>query len=113
METPRKFIIAKLSICKLGSSSVRIIRLFEFTIINQIYIALYSFAIINLRGVSTKLNKYIVFTMQTNKELINLKLEKMKLKSAKEVVRKEVESFQLENKIFAVLNWQMTNICTT
>ena len=51
--------------------------------------------------------------MQTNKELINLKLEKMKLKSAKEVVRKEVESFQLENKIFAVLNWQMTNICTT
>ena len=28
-----------------------------------------SFAIINLRGVSTKLNKYIVFTMQTYKKL--------------------------------------------
>ena len=27
-------------------------------------------AIINLRGVSTKLNKYIVFTMQTYKKLI-------------------------------------------
>ena len=26
-------------------------------------------AIINLRGVSTKLNKYIVFTMQTYKKL--------------------------------------------
>ena len=31
VETPRKFIIAKLSIRKLGSSSVLIIRLFEFT----------------------------------------------------------------------------------
>ena len=31
METPRKFIIAELSIRKLGSSSVLIIRLFEFT----------------------------------------------------------------------------------
>ena len=31
-------------------------------------------AIINLRGVSTKLNKYIVFTMQTYKKLINKKL---------------------------------------
>ena len=28
-----------------------------------------SFAIINLRGVSTKLNKYIVFTMQAYKKL--------------------------------------------
>ena len=28
-----------------------------------------SFAIINLRGVSPKLNKYIVFTMQTYKEI--------------------------------------------
>ena len=27
-------------------------------------------AIINLRGVSTKLNKYIVFTMQTYKKLM-------------------------------------------
>ena len=30
-----------------------------------------SSAIINLRGVSTKLNKYIVFTMQTYKKLIS------------------------------------------
>ena len=30
-------------------------------------------AIINLRGVSTKLNKYIVFTMQTYKKLTNLR----------------------------------------
>ena len=33
-------------------------------------------AIINLRGVSTKLNKYIVFTMQTYKKLIKEKLIK-------------------------------------
>ena len=32
-----------------------------------------SSTIINLRGVSTKLNKYIVFTMQTYKKLINNK----------------------------------------
>ena len=31
-----------------------------------------SSAIINLRGVSTKLNKYIVFTMQTYKKLIKI-----------------------------------------
>ena len=31
-----------------------------------------SSAIINLRGVSTKLNKYIVFTVQTYKKLINV-----------------------------------------
>ena len=33
-----------------------------------------SSAIINLRGVSTKLNMYIVFTMQTYKELIKFHL---------------------------------------
>ena len=32
-----------------------------------------SFAILNLRGVSTKLNKYIVFIMQTYKETIKLR----------------------------------------
>ena len=60
METPSKFIIAELSIRKLGSSSVLII--------------IESSVIINLRGVSTKLNKYIIFTMQTYKvkELINV-----------------------------------------
>ena len=91
MQTPRKFIIAELSIRKLGSSSVLIIRLFEFTrpsFYTTLYTTLYTFhdtlskkgrvnsnsriistdedpslrikssAIINLRGVSTKLNKY-------------------------------------------------------
>ena len=33
-----------------------------------------SSAIVNLRGVSTKLNKYIVFTMQTYKKLIKVLL---------------------------------------
>ena len=33
-----------------------------------------TFAIINLRGVSTKLNKYIVFIMQTYKKLISMKI---------------------------------------
>ena len=73
METPRKFIIAELSIRKLGSSSVLIILLLAL-IINIIStdedpsLRIESSAIINLRGVSTKLNKYIVFTMQTYKK---------------------------------------------
>ena len=62
VETPRKFIIAELSIRKLGSSSV----LYE-----DPSLRIESSAIINLRGVSTKLNKYIVFTMQTYKKLIH------------------------------------------
>ena len=62
METPRKFIIAELSIRKLGSSSVLII-------VEDPNLRIESSAIINLRGVSTKLNKYIVFTMQTYKKL--------------------------------------------
>ena len=62
METPSKFIIAELSIRKVGSSSVLII----------IEIIIESSAITNLRGVSTKLNKYIIFTKQTYKELINV-----------------------------------------
>ena len=77
MQTPRKFIIAELSIRKLGSSSVLIIRLFEFTrrIIStdeDPSLQIESFAMINLRGVSTKLNKYIVFTMQTYKKHFEL-----------------------------------------
>ena len=91
METPRKFIIAELSIRKLGSSSVLIILLALMKISannnnnsnnnnnnNNSIISTdedpslrnESSAIINLRGVSTKLNKYIVFTMQTYKKLI-------------------------------------------
>ena len=62
VETPLKFIIAELSIRKLGSSSVLIIY-------KKLYIE--SSAIINLHGVSTKLNKYVVFTMQTYKKLKN------------------------------------------
>ena len=89
VETPRKFIIAELSIRKLGSSSVLIILIiiiiiiiiiiYIIIIIIIIYIINYiiiiiiiiiistdedpslrieSSAIINLRGVSTKLNKY-------------------------------------------------------
>ena len=64
METPRKFIIAELSIRKLGSSSVLIISTDE-----DPSLRIESSAIINLRGVSTKLIKYIVFTMQTYKKL--------------------------------------------
>ena len=67
METPRKFIIAELSIRKLGSSSVLIILIISTDEDPSLWIE--SSAIINLRGVSTKLNKYIVFTMQTYKKL--------------------------------------------
>ena len=80
VETPRKFIIAELSIRKLGSSSVLIILLLVIISINNINniiistdedpsLRIESSAMINLRGVSTKLNKYIVFTMQTYKKL--------------------------------------------
>ena len=61
VDTPRKFIIAELSIRKLGSSSVLII-------LALMKIRAYGS---NLRGVSTKLNKYsIVFAMKTYKEPI-------------------------------------------
>ena len=66
METPRKFIIAELAIRKLGSLSVLII------LINSIIstdedpsLRIESSAVINLRGVSTKLNMYVVITVQT------------------------------------------------
>ena len=39
-----------------------------------------SSAIINLRGVPTKLNKYIVFTMQTYKKLIEERLFTLNVK---------------------------------
>ena len=68
VETPRKFIIAELSIRKLGSSSVLIIRIIISTDEDP-SLRIESTAIITLRGVSTKLNKYIVFTMQTYKKL--------------------------------------------
>ena len=55
VETPRKFIIAELSIRKLGSSSVLIIPKNYY---EDPSLRIESSAIINLRGVSTKLNKY-------------------------------------------------------
>ena len=61
VETPRKLIIAELSIRKLGSSSVRIIHLLALMKIR----AYGSSAIINLRGVSTKLNKYNLSLVRT------------------------------------------------
>ena len=69
METPRKFIIAELSIHKLGSSSVLVIQIISIiSTYEDPSLRIESSAIINLRGVSTKLNKYIVFTMQTYKK---------------------------------------------
>ena len=65
METPRKFIIAKLSIRKLGSSSGIIISTDE-----DPSLRIESFAIVTLRGVSTKLYFYLILTMQSYKELV-------------------------------------------
>jgi hypothetical protein len=66
VETPRKFITAKLSIRKPGSSSVLII------CDEDPGLRIESFAVINLCGVST--NKTIIYfiAMQTYKELISL-----------------------------------------
>ena len=60
VETPRKFIIAELSIRKLGSSSVLIILVLSAIISadEDPSLRIESSAIINLRGVSTKLSKY-------------------------------------------------------
>ena len=57
VETPRKFIIAELSIYYYSTDEDPSLRI-------------ESSAIVNLRGVSTKLNKYIVFTMERYKKLI-------------------------------------------
>ena len=56
VETPRKFITAKLSIRKPGSSSVLIILLYSTD--EDPGLQIESFAVINLRGVST--NKTII-----------------------------------------------------
>ena len=69
METPRKFIIAKLSILKLGSPSVLKIII---SIDEDPSLRVESLAIINLRGVSTKLYLNLIFAMQTYKKLITL-----------------------------------------
>ena len=83
VETPRKFIIADLSIRKLGSSSVLTssnlqssnLRIFiSISTDEDPSLRIESSAMINLRGVSTKLNKYIVFAMQTYKKLITFEI---------------------------------------
>ena len=63
VDTPRKFIIAELSIRKLGSSSVLIIII---STDEDPSLRIESSAIINLRGVSTKLNKYIKNLLEKN-----------------------------------------------
>ena len=76
METPRKFITAKLSIRKPGSSSVLIIcqSIHIISTDEDPGLRIESFAVINLRGVST--NKTIIsfIAMQTYKELINIQI---------------------------------------
>ena len=72
VETPRKFIIAELSIRKLGSSSVLIILLI-ILLLALMKIRAYGSKALQY-GVSTKLNKYIVFTMQTYKKLITVSI---------------------------------------
>ena len=57
METPRKFIIAELSIRKLGSSSVLII----ISTDEDPSLRIESFAIVNLRGVSIKFYFNLIF----------------------------------------------------
>ena len=71
VETKRKFIIAELSIRKLGSSSVLIIT-HELIISTDEdpSLRIESSAIINLRGVSTKLCFNLIFTIQTYMELV-------------------------------------------
>ena len=66
VETPRKFITAKLSIRKPGSSSVLII--FD----EDPGLRIESFAVINLCGVSTNKTIIYIIAMQTYKELISL-----------------------------------------
>ena len=81
METPRKFIIAELSIRKLGSYGLK-------DLTDRKILRIESSAIISLHGVSTKLNKYIVFTMQTYKEL-KLNFDLFKEKSVDDYSQKE------------------------
>ena len=68
VETPRKFITAKLSIRKPGSSSVLIICA---STDEDPGLRIESFAVINLRGVSTNKTIICFIAMQTYKEIIN------------------------------------------
>ena len=72
VETLRKFIIAELSIRKLGSSSVLIMSFISTD--EDPSLRIESSAIINLRGVSTKLNEYIInFTIKFCDKMLLLK----------------------------------------
>ena len=80
VETPRKFTIAELPIRKLGSSSVLIIKkkIKKIRADENPSLRIESFAIVNLRGVSTKLYFNLIFTMQTYKNtLVNCFLRKI------------------------------------
>jgi hypothetical protein len=69
VETPRKFITPKLSIRKPGSSSVMLIICFILLALMKAHedqgLRIESFAVINLRGVSTN-KKYYMFYRQAN-----------------------------------------------
>jgi hypothetical protein len=75
VETPRKLITAKLSIRKPGSSSVLIISANNSSHIistdENPGLRIESFAVINLRGVSTNKTIICFIAMQTYKELNN------------------------------------------
>ena len=67
--------VLMIKIRKLGSSSVLLVLIIRiFSTDEDSSLRIESSAIINLRGVSTKLIKYIVFTMQTYKKRIKLML---------------------------------------
>ena len=63
-----------------------------------------SSAIINLRGVSTKLNKYIVFTMQTYKKLINPNLPRVYRRSECLLL------FDLHAEVFNIRRWERVDV---
>ena len=98
VETPGRFNIAKLSIRELGSSSVLII----LALHEDPSLRIERFAIINLPGVSTKLNKYIAFTMQAYQELkaymVTLSLDSSKVlqgSSIQATFEKAVEGYKI------------------
>ena len=76
VETPRKFITAKLSIRKPGSSSVLIICLNILLALMKIRVVrIESFAVINLRGVSTNKtsNQYItIYTLYNEANSVSM-----------------------------------------
>jgi hypothetical protein len=72
VETPRKFITAKLSIRKHGTSSVLILCGHIISTDEDPGLRIESFAVINLRGVSTNNSIICFIAMQTYKELINI-----------------------------------------